>query len=406
MTAVALAFGVALLLAVLTSALADRSPLSSSLVFLAVGVFVGPLVLKVVSTDALTVERAAELALYSILFTDGQHAPWRVIRRAWQAPALALGIGMPLTFVAVALLAHGVVGLSWPAALVVGAVLAPTDPVFASALVGRDEVPHRVRSLLNVESGLNDGLALPAVLLLAGLAGGSPEDWSTHPGVLLLELAVGVALGVALPLVVGAVLRVPGVEAVERLRPLGPVAVAILLFGVCSLVHANQFIAAFVAGSVVASLSPQASESFRHTGELLSELTKGVALLAFATLLDGHVFGLAGVGGLVFAVLVIVLARPIPVLISLLPHRRLTRRERAAVAWFGPKGFASVAYAVIVLSSGMDDAEAVFGLVAVTVLLSVLAHSSSDVAIARWLAQYDDAGEPIERPAGPLDTTA
>jgi NhaP-type Na+/H+ or K+/H+ antiporter len=193
---------------------------------------------------------------------------------------------------------------------------------------------------------------------------------------------------------------------VERLRPLGPVAVAILLFGVCSLVHANQFIAAFVAGSVVASLSPQASESFRHTGELLSELTKGVALLAFATLLDGHVFGLAGVGGLVFAVLVIVLARPIPVLISLLPHRRLTRRERAAVAWFGPKGFASVAYAVIVLSSGMDDAEAVFGLVAVTVLLSVLAHSSSDVAIARWLAQYDDAGEPIERPAGPLDTTA
>lgn len=80
-----------------------------------------------------------------------------------------------------------------------------------------------------------------------------------------------------LPLAVRAVLRVPGVEAVERLHPLGPLAVAILLFGVSSLLHANQFIAAFVAGSVVATLSPQASRSFRHTGELLSELTKGPA---------------------------------------------------------------------------------------------------------------------------------
>ena len=304
--------------------------------------------------------------MFSILFTDGQHAPWRVLRRRWQAPALALGIGMPLTFLVVAVLAHWVAGLPWPAALVVGAVLAPTDPVFASALVGREEVPHRVRSLLNVESGLNDGLALPAVLLLAGLAGGSPEGWSTAPGVLLVEVGTGVVLGVVLPLVVGLFLRIPGIESVERLRPLGPVAVAILLFGVCSLVHANQFMAAFVAGSTVATVSPQASESFRHTGELLSELTKGVALLAFATLLDVDVFSLAGLSGLVFAFLVIVVARPLPVLIALLPHRHLTTRERAAVAWFGPKGFASVAYAVIVLSSDMDDADAVFGVVAVS----------------------------------------
>ncbi len=393
MTAVALAFGVALLLAVLTSAVADRSPLSSTLVFLVVGLVVGPMLLDVVSSEPTVVERAAELALFTILFTDGQHAPWAVIRRGWRDPALALGIGMPLTFVLVAVLTHWVAGVPWPAALVVGAVLAPTDPVFASALVGRDEVPHRVRSLLNVESGLNDGLALPAVLLLAGLAGGSPEDWSTEPWTLLGELAAGVLIGVALPVAIGAFLRIPGIGTVDRLRPLGPLAVAVLVFGSCSLIHANQFVAAFVAGSAVATINRPASDSFRHTGELLSELTKGVALLAFATLLDSSMFSAVGISGWVLAVLVIVVARPLPVLLALLPSQDLTRRERLAVAWFGPKGFASVAYAVIVLSSGMDDAETVFSLVAVSVLVSVVAHSSSDVTIARSLVGNAEVAE-------------
>lgn len=388
LSTVAVVFGAALLVAVLLSALAARSPLSTSLVFLLAGIVAGPLALDLVEVDALTVERAAELALFAVLFTDGQHAPRRILARHWRVSSRTLLAGLPLTFLVVTALAHWLVGLDWAPALVVGAVLAPTDPVFASALVGRDDVPGRVRHVLNIESGVNDGLALPVVLVLVGVAGGSPEKWSTDPWTLLGEGAVGLALGVVLPLVVAAVVRLPGFGAVEGLRPLVPLAVALLIFGTSDLLHANQFLAAFAAGATIATVRPDTSESFRQTGELVSEMAKGGALLAFATLLDGSLVADVGIVGLVFALGVVLVARPLPTL-AVLGGTPLSRRERVAVAWFGPKGFASVAYAVIAAGSGMQSADLVLGLVATAVLVSVVAHSSTDVLVARRLTVED-----------------
>ncbi|WP_223164051.1 cation:proton antiporter [Nocardioides mesophilus] len=404
MTALVLTFAIALLLAVLTSSLASRSALSTTLVFLVVGMVAGPLGLGVVDVSSKAAEKAAEIALFAILFTDGQHAPLRVLRRNWGPPTRALLVAMPLTFAIVAALGHWVAGLPWPAALVLGAVLAPTDPVFASALVGREDVPQRVRHMLNIESGLNDGLALPAVLVFVGLAGGTPEEWSTEPWTLVLEVLVGIALGVVIPIAVVSVLRLPGVGAVPSLLPLGPLALALLLYGVCELTHANSFLAAFVAGSTVATIRPTASDSFRRTGELVSEMAKGAALIAFASLLDRELLVDAGIAGLVLAAAVLLVSRPLPVM-AVMVGSRLTMKEQLAVAWFGPKGFASVAYAVIVLFSGMQDAGEVFVLVGVTVLFSVVAHSSTDVAVASWLSRDEDkAVERGDMSAEPLGT--
>lgn len=290
-----------------------------------------------------------------------------------------------MTFAIVAALGHWVAGLPWEAALVLGAVLAPTDPVFASALVGREDVPGRVRHMLNIESGLNDGLALPAVLVLAGAAGGTPEGWSTEPVTLIGEAALGVVLGIAIPLAVLLLLRLPNVGALENLQPLTPLALALIVFAVSDMLEANQFLAAFVAGACIATIRPAASNSFRHTGELVSEMAKGAALLAFASLITADVLGAVGVAGVVVAVAVIAISRPVPV-IAVMVGSELSTRERVAVAWFGPKGFASLAYAVIISSSGMADADAVLGLVTLTVLLSVVAHSSTDVTVARALS--------------------
>jgi sodium/hydrogen antiporter len=385
MTVLVLVFGAALLLAVLSSSVAARSPLSTSLVFLLSGLAAGPLGLDLVAVDAITVERAAEVALFAVLFTDGQHAPRRILARHWQVSGRTLLLGLPLTFAVVTALAHWLVGLDWTPALVVGAVLAPTDPVFASALVGRDDVPGRVRHVLNIESGVNDGLALPVVLVLVGLAGGSPETWSTDAWTLLGESGLGVVIGVVVPLGVAGVLRLPGVGSVASLRPLGPLATALLIYGASDRLHANQFLAAFVAGATIATVGPTMSESFRQTGELVSEMAKGGALLAFATLLDGSLVPDVGVAGLVFALGVILVARPLPIL-AVLTRSPLSQRERLSVAWFGPKGFASVAYAVIAAGSGMESADLVLALVATTVLVSVVAHSSTDTLVARWLA--------------------
>ena len=391
-------FGLALLMAVLTSSLAARSPLSTSAVFLVVGLVAGPLALDLVHVDRHVVEVMAEIALFAILFTDGQHSPWRVVRRHWAPPVRVLAIGMPLTFAIVAALGHWVAGLPWLAALVLGAVLAPTDPVFASALVSREEVPRRVRNLLNVESGLNDGLALPAVLLLVGFAGGDPGRWSTDPGTLAVEVLVGVVLGVVLPVVTWLVIRVvPGAGSVAPLRPLVPIAIAVLLFGLCDLLHANQFLAAFMAGATLATVSPAVSDSFRGTGELVSEMVKGAALLAFATLLDVRILEAAGWAGLLLAVAVVAISRPVPTML-VLAGTSFSRRERVSVAWFGPKGFASVAYAVIVSVSDMPGDDKVLALAALTVLVSVIAHSSTDVIVARWIGVVDD-GSYRARPA-------
>lgn len=393
MTVFVLVLGVALLLAVLTSALASRSALSTTAVFLLVGLLSGPLGLDLASVHAGTTEHAAEIALFAVLFTDGQHAPWQTVRECWRSCTRVLIAGMPLTFGIVAVLAHVVVGLPWLPALVAGAILSPTDPVFASALVGRDDVPIGVRRILNIESGLNDGLALPAVLLLAGLAGGSPEGWSTDPLLLLAEIGMGIAIGIVVPLLIRVLQELPGVGSVERLLPLGLVATALLVYGLCALLDANQFLAAFVAGATVATIRPAASEAFRHTGELASELAKGIALLAFAMVIDSQLLDDASWSGFVFALLAVAVARPLPVIVVLL-WSHVPWRERLAIAWFGPKGFASVAYAVIVGSSGMDGADSVVAIVAVTVLVSALSHSSTDVAVAARLASgSEDAAE-------------
>ncbi|MGY2873171.1 sodium/hydrogen antiporter [Marmoricola sp. URHA0025 HA25] len=396
MTGLVLTFGVALLLSVATSDLASRTPLSSTAVFLAVGLVAGPLGLRVLDVDGKVVEGTAVVALYTILFTDGQVAPLPALRRHWRSSAATLLVGMPLTLVIIAALAHWVTGLPWAPSFVLGAVLAPTDPVFASALVGRHDVPKSVRNVLNIESGVNDGLALPAVLVLVGIAGGDPHGRSTDLPTLLLQLGVGLALGIAVPLAAWLLYRAPRLGTVTSLRPLGHVAIAVILFGLCQLTGGNPFLAAFVAGSTIATVQSDATEAFQHTGERLSELLQGAALLAFASLLGRDLFSTAGLAGFVFAVLVIAISRPVPVFAVLAPSR-MSVRQRLSISWFGPKGFASVAYAAIVAFSHMADAEKVVALTAVTVLLSALAHSSTDLVVARKLAEEEPADRPSSR---------
>ncbi|WP_368680525.1 cation:proton antiporter (plasmid) [Rhodococcus opacus] len=401
----ALTFGLALLIAVLVSALSARSPLSTSLVFLVAGLVAGPLILDVEHLSASVIRQVASVTLFAVLFADGQRAPLAVLRRQWREPARALLIGMPLTFAVVAALAHFLIGLDWAGAMLVGAILAPTDPVFASALVGRDDIPGGLRSLLNIESGLNDGLALPVVLVLVGVLGGNPPGESVEIGVLIGEVLLGVVLGVLLPLATAALVHLPFFGVEPRVQPLGPLAVAVLLFVACDALGANLYLAAFTAGITLATVSPQASESFAPVGELVSELSKNGALLAFGALASPALFADIGAPGWVFAVLAVAIGRPGPVMIALHGTRSLTVQHRLAAAWFGPKGFASVVYGLLVLESGIADEAEILALVVATVLVSITVHSTSDVPIAALLHEEpDDGTEPDDsarHPSGP-----
>ncbi|WP_437589033.1 cation:proton antiporter domain-containing protein [Sorangium sp. So ce1000] len=385
--ALVLAFAATLLLAVLVSARAERTILSTSVLFLLAGYVVGRSGLAGSAAEAPArwlVEHTAELALFTILFTDGMRCGVRDLSSAWRLPGRALLLGLPLTLAGTAVLAHLLVGASWMGAFLLGAALSPTDPVFASAIVGREDVPARLRHLLNVESGLNDGLALPIVMMLLALLGSG--DATVH--VLLAEVGAGIALGVAVPWIAVVLESRPFFGAAPLYKPLGVVAIAMLLFSLASLTHANEFLAAFAGGVTLVSVAPRAREVFQEVGETAGEILKLAALFLFGALVSHDLLAGVGARGLAFAALALVAVRPAALALALLGGG-LDRREWVAVAWFGPKGFASVVYGLLILRSGAPRADEMFHLIALVVAGSIVAHSSTDVLVARWFRQEE-----------------
>ena len=321
----------------------------------------------------------AELALFAVLFTDGMRVGVRDLARAWRLPGRALLLGMPLTLVVTAVVARYVVGLEWAESFLIGAVLAPTDPVFASALVGNSRVPGRLRHLLNVESGINDGLALPFVVVLLATAAGSEETTYVELGV---ELALGLVIGIGVPLAAIWLERRAWLAASAAYEPLNAVAIGLIVLGLAEVAHGNLFLAAFSAGVVVATVGERQRESFEEFGELVAELLKLAALLVFGALITPSLLGGLGWTGWLFALLALFVARPAALALSFL-GTGLAWREQAAAMWFGPKGFASVVYGLLVFNAGLDQSDFIFQLTAATVALSIVLHSSTDVVVAR-----------------------
>jgi sodium/hydrogen antiporter len=390
-------FAVTLLAAVLISERAHRTVLSTAVLFLIAGFLVGGGMLDLLplGADHPLVRQIAELALFSVLFTDGMRSGVRDLTRAWRLPGRALLFGLSLTLVGTALVAHWVAGVPWTESFLLGAVLSPTDPVFAAAIVGREEIPWRRRHLLHVESGLNDGLALPiVVVLLAATTGGEIDG-----GELAGELALGVGIGIVVPWAAIALERTSVFAATGTYQPLGVFAIGLLVLGLSLLTHANLFLAAFAAGITVATVAPEVRDAFRGFGELVTELLKLAALLVFGVLISPAFLAETPASGYLFAVLAIVAVRPLSIVLAL-AGGRLGWRELGAAAWFGPKGFASVVYGLLVLGSGIAHADELFHLIAIVIALSILAHSSTDVLVARLFREPRPSPEPVSDAGG------
>ena len=391
-------YAVVLLAAVLISARAHRTVLSTAVLFLLAGIILGEGDLGLIRLDPgdPIVVGLAEAALFVVLFTDGMRLGWHDLRSAWRLPGRALLFGMPMTMAITAVLAYWLTGLGVVECLLLGAVLAPTDPVFAAALVGNERVPARLRQMLNVESGLNDGLALPMVIVLLEVASQEPTDI----GRLTVDLLLGIVVGVVVPWVVLRLERSRVFASSEEYVAITAVAIALLVVSLCELTNANLFLAAFTAGITVATRGRREAEAFRELGELIAELLKLAALLVFGLLISLPFLSEIPFAGWVFAILALVLARPLALLVAL-ARSGLSRREKGAAMWFGPKGFASVVYGLFVLQSGIDEADALFHLAALTIALSIIAHSSTDVVVARAFDAPDEVPAWIDDPAAP-----
>jgi sodium/hydrogen antiporter len=340
------------------------------------------------------VSAVAIVALTVILFRDGLEVEQEMLQSQWRLPFRKLVLAMPVTASLVAVAAHLLTDLSWTECFLVGALLSPTDPVLSSSVVTNPRVPRVIRHSLNLESGLNDGLALPAVLAFAGAL-----DANEHGFVWWKFVLQDVSVGFATGLVVGyGASRLVPRSGNKALLALGVAAVA---YGVAVLPpHGNGLIATFVCAIVVAVRRPDLRVAFEGRSERLIEVVKLGVFLVFGTLLTfGGLFtyGIAAVALVAFLLLV---ARPAAVFLALV-GTRTDVATRAFMSWFGPKGVATMTFALLVLAEpGIAERERIFDIAALAVLVSIILHGVTDVPGTEWIAaraeREEDRGD-LER---------
>ncbi len=385
---VAALFGGTLMLGALISGLVHRSFLALTPVFVLLGFLLGSGGLGVLELDAHSglVEILAITALVVILFRDGLEVEEEMLRTAWHLPLRKLVLAMPITAVIVALAAKALIDLSWTEAFLLGALLSPTDPVLSSGVVTNPRVPRLIRHSLNLESGMNDGLALaPVLALIAALQVGNGDFvWWKF---VLQDVGVGLAFGLVIGLV--ASLLLPGGDdgIPPHQRALYALGVAFLTYGTTVLPpHGNGLVAVFVCAIVFGIRRPDIAHVFEDRAQDIVEIVKLGIFVVFGSLLTLH--GLFGQGLAAVAIVVITLlvARPAAIWLAL-AGTGTNRSATAFMAWFGPKGVATMTFALIVLGAGLGASGTLFNLAALVVVVSTVAHGLSDGPGVDWIAR-------------------
>jgi sodium/hydrogen antiporter len=379
------AFGALLMVGALLAGLARRSFLSLAPVFVAAGFVLGQGGFEVLDLDPRSdfVQALAVIALILILFRDGLEVEQEMLQKAWHLPFRKLALAMPLTAVLVALVTHSLTDLGWTESLLVGALLSPTDPVLSSGVVTNPRVPRVIRHSLNLESGLNDGLALPAVLAFTAAAESRDDFVWWH--FVLQDVLVGAATGVVVALV-AARLMPRGASAHQKaLYGLG---VAFVAYGTAVLPpEGNGFIAVFVAAIAFGIWRPDIRECFETRSEDVLEIVKLGVFLVFGAIFTFDQLFEDGWAAVAIAAFTLLAARPIAVFVALAGSRQVDLAGKAFMAWFGPKGVATMTYALFVFGSSAPEAARVVGIAALTVFASVFVHGLTDHPGTEWMAR-------------------
>ena len=378
-----LIIGSLLAVAAALSGVMHGTVLSTSVLSVGLGILLAELDVVTIDVSDTGVFALVELALILTLVADGLVVDRELLGRHWGPPARALTLAMPITLVLLALAAKVLFELSWAEAFLLGAVLSPTDPVVTSTVVTAQRVPATVRHTLNLESGLNDGLALPCVLFFIVLAtpGG---DAGTEAAQLLGEAAFGAVVGVALGLLGAWLHRVVPGGVTGRYEGIYALGFGLAAFGLADVTFGNGLIAAFVAGITLGAFEHRITERFIDFSENVSAIFQVLTFFVFGVIIvaTGYDFSVAGL--LAFIPFALLVARPVAVLLSL-SGTGLPQPQRRFIAWFGPKGVASMLFALLVLDKGLTAGSLVFDVASFTILASIVAHGLTDTVGASWI---------------------
>jgi NhaP-type Na+/H+ or K+/H+ antiporter len=375
---------------------------SGPMLFMLFGLIVGPRVLDVVTVglDNGLVQLLLEGTLVIVLFSDAAIIDYRAVRREAAVPGRLLGIGLPLTIASgtlAGLVLFDQMGI-WEA-LIIAVILAPTDAALGQAVVANKSVPAMVRQGLSVESGLNDGIAVP--FLTIALAGAANE-MQTAGGIATVfveEIGLAIGAGVLVGWLGARAMRFAGERGwmTRDWRLLAAPILALVAFALADPIGGSGFIAAFVGGLTFGNMIRSMYPDICDFSEGISHLLTMVAFFVFGALILGPSLSRFTWSVFAFAVVVLTLGRMIPVAIALI-GTGLRSPTVAYIGWFGPRGLASLVFAgTVVVESDPSEAPAILAVVAATVSLSVLAHGASAVpwskTYAKWFSKStaDDA---------------
>jgi sodium/hydrogen antiporter len=388
-------FGVLLMLGALGSGLARRSFLSLTAAFVIAGFLLGKGGLEILDLDPTSgfVQGLAVVALVLILFRDGLEVEQEMLQEAWHLPLRKLALAMPLTCVLVALATNLLTDLSWTECFLVGALLSPTDPVLSSAVVTNPRVPRLVRHSLNLESGLNDGLALPAVLAFTAAAA-ADRDFVWWEFV-IQDVGVGLLTGLIVAFVAAQLMpqeRALGYAISPHQKAMYALGVAFAAYGIATLPPAgNGFIAVFVCAIALGIWREDIRHCFEDRAEDIIEVVKLGVFLVFGAIFTFDTLFENGWSTAAIAAFTLLAARPIAVFVALAGNHQVDTAGKAFMAWFGPKGVATMTFALFVLGSTVPDGEQIAVIAAVTVFISIIAHGLTDQPGAEWIGRREQS---------------
>jgi NhaP-type Na+/H+ or K+/H+ antiporter len=376
----------------LLSGRVDRSRISGPILFVLTGLLLGPVVFGVLALDATIgdLRLLAEITLALVLFSDAANADVDQIRRTRFLPRRLLFVGLPLTillgFAAGLLLLPG---LHRVEVALLAAALAPTDAALGKPVVTNPAVPPAIRESLNFESGLNDGICVPIIVVLLGAAAGVEVE-----GRPLAHILLTVVEEIGIGFLVGAAIAIPGAWLLGRAKAAGwinpnwagvpAIGLAVACFALAQAAGGSGFIACFVGGLAFGARRPDRHEllhAAEGAGDVLSLLTwVVVGALVVLQVADAVTWAV-----LLYAILSLTAVRMVPVWLCL-RGTGVAPRDRLFIGWFGPRGLASVVFGVLILSAGLPGGDTLAATIVCTVLLSVVCHGASAAPLIRALA--------------------
>ncbi|WP_282202346.1 potassium/proton antiporter [Kitasatospora fiedleri] len=391
---------VILLFAVVAVRISTRSGLPSLLIYLGIGVALGQNGIGISFNNAELTQVLGYAALVVILAEGGLKTSWRSIRPVVPAAAVLATLGVAVSVFVTAAGAHWLVGLEWRTALLLGAIVSSTDAAAVFSVLRMVPLPKRLTGLLEAESGFND--APVVILVVAFAATGELDPWYVLVGTIIVELVVGGAVGYA----VGKL----GAYAVRRvalpssgLYPIAVLALIVLAYAGGSLLHASGFLATYVASVILGNSKLPHGPAVRGFADGLAWIGQIGMFVVLGLLVTPTSMGAAVVPGLVAGAVLVFVARPLSVLLTMTPFR-VPWQEQALLSWAGLRGAVPIVLATIPLVSGATDAQQLFNVVFILVVVFTLLQGPTLPLVARWLRIGEgDIGQDLGIESAPLE---